>query len=131
MAREGVEAMTIDFNREKPIYAQLVDRICGEIIRNELRLGSRMPSVREYALEAGVNVNTIQRVYKELESLHLTETKRGQGTFITSNEETIIQLKKMMKDKIIEQFFHNVQEFGFSKEEIIREITTLESDSYD
>lgn len=131
MAREGVEAMTIDFNREKPIYAQLVDRICGEIIRNELRLGSRMPSVREYALEAGVNVNTIQRVYKELESLHLTETKRGQGTFITSNEETIIQLKKMMKDKIIEQFFHNVQEFGFSKEEIIREITTLEGDSYD
>lgn len=123
--------MTTDFNREKPIYAQLVDRICGEIIRNELRLGSRMPSVREYALEAGVNVNTIQRVYKELELLNLTETKRGQGTFITSNEQTIIQLKELMKDKIIEQFFHNVQEFGFSKEEIIREIIALGGASHD
>lgn len=117
--------MTADFNRDKPIYAQLVDRISGEIIRNELRLGQKMPSVREYALEVGVNVNTIQRVYKELELQKLTVTKRGQGTFITSDESILDVLRQEMKEKIIKQFFHNVQSFGFTQNEIIDEINRI------
>ncbi len=40
----------------------------------KLVLGDRLPSVREYAVEAGVNVNTVQRVYKELEAMNITET---------------------------------------------------------
>lgn len=117
--------MTADFNRDKPIYAQLVERISGEIIRNELRLGQKMPSVREYALDVGVNVNTIQRVYKELESQRLTVTKRGQGTFITSDESILNSLRQEMKERIIKQFFHNVQAFGFTQSEIINEINRI------
>lgn len=114
--------MTIDFNRDTPIYAQLVERICGQIIRNEIRIGAKLPSVREYALEVGVNVNTIQRVYKELEQLELTETRRGQGTFITSDEKIIIELRQTVKTKLIAQFFEKVHDFGFSEEEIMEEI---------
>ncbi|HBT72589.1 MAG TPA: GntR family transcriptional regulator, partial [Lysinibacillus sp.] len=43
--------MTMDFSRDKPIYSQLVDRICGDILKGKLRLGDRLPSVREYAVE--------------------------------------------------------------------------------
>lgn len=90
--------MTMDFSRDKPIYSQLVDRICGDILKGgKLQLGDRLPSVREYAVETGVNVNTVQRVYKELEAMNITETKRGQGTFITSNEERIELLREEMK----------------------------------
>lgn len=117
--------MTTDFNRDKPIYAQLVERISGEIIRNELRLGQKMPSVREYALQVGVNVNTVQRVYKELELKRLTETKRGQGTFITSDVSILKELRQEMKEIIIKQFFHNVQAFGFTENEIMEEIIRI------
>ncbi|MFJ8261269.1 GntR family transcriptional regulator [Rummeliibacillus sp. NPDC094406] len=114
--------MTVDFSRDKPIYTQLVEKICGDIIRGNRQLGDKMPSVREYAVEVGVNVNTVQRVYKELEQMRLTETKRGQGTYITSDESEISTLREQTKEKIVEQFFHNVTAFGFTKQEIIEQL---------
>lgn len=112
----------MEFNRNAPIYTQLVERICGQITRGELRSGTKMLSVREYAFEVGVNVNTIQRVYKELDHMQLTETRRGQGTFITSNEAIIVELRQTIKTKMIAQFFQKVHAFGFTKEEIMAEI---------
>lgn len=123
--------MNGDFNRDKPIYTQLIERICREILRKELVAGQRLPSVREYALDVGVNVNTVQRVYKELEKMNLTDTKRGQGSFITQNNEYINDLKEKMKVDFIQQFFKDLQEFGFSKEEIIHEINQYGGDYSD
>ncbi|MGM9967002.1 MULTISPECIES: GntR family transcriptional regulator [unclassified Rummeliibacillus] len=114
--------MTVDFSRDKPIYTQLVEKICGDIIRGNRRLGDKMPSVREYALEVGVNVNTVQRVYKELEQMELTETKRGQGTYITNDRNKVDHLREQMKEKIVEQFFHSIEEFGFTKKEIMEQL---------
>ncbi|WP_102692470.1 GntR family transcriptional regulator [Rummeliibacillus pycnus] len=114
--------MTIDFLRDKPIYTQLVEKICGDIIRGNRQLGEKMPSVREYAVEVGVNVNTVQRVYKELEQMKLTETKRGQGTYITNDEAVILTLREQMKEKIVEQFFYSIEEYGFTKQEIIEQL---------
>ncbi|MEB7771239.1 GntR family transcriptional regulator [Kurthia gibsonii] len=123
--------MNNDFNREKPIYAQLVERICSDIIKNRLAPGMKMLSVREYALEVGVNVNTVQRVYKELEQMRLTETKRGQGTFITTDGARIQLLRQETRRRIVEQFFHNMNEFGFTKEEVLAEIKRLGADTHD
>ncbi|WP_107942682.1 MULTISPECIES: GntR family transcriptional regulator [Metasolibacillus] len=112
--------MMTDFTRDKPIYSQLVDRICGDIIKEHLRLGDKLPSVREYAVQSGVNVNTVQRVYKELELMQLTETKRGQGTFITSNEQRLLELRDSMKEQLAESFLASIASFGFSKEEMLQ-----------
>jgi len=111
--------MTMDFSRDKPIYSQLVDRICGDILKGHILLGDRLPSVREYAVETGVNVNTVQRVYKELEAMNITETKRGQGTFITTNEKRIEVLRDDMKNKLAESFLSSIEALGFSKEEML------------
>lgn len=120
MAGEGDYEMTQDFTRDKPIYSQLVDLICGDILKGNLQPGDKMQSVREYSLEVGVNVNTVQRVYKELESMELTETKRGQGTYITTDEERILHLREDMKVELVNQFLRSIAAFGFSKEEIIQ-----------
>lgn len=120
MVGEGGYEMTQDFTRDKPIYSQLVDIICGDILKGNLQPGDKMQSVREYSLEVGVNVNTVQRVYKELESMELTETKRGQGTFITSDEGRILRLREDMKVKLVNQFLQSIAAFGFSKEEIVQ-----------
>lgn len=120
MVGEGGYEMTQDFTRDKPIYSQLVDIICGDILKGNLQPGGKMQSVREYSLEVGVNVNTVQRVYKELESMELTETKRGQGTFITTDEDRIMNLREDMKVKLVNQFLQSIAAFGFSKEEIVQ-----------
>ena len=120
MVGEGGNEMTQDFTRDKPIYSQLVDLICGDILKGKLQPGDKMQSVREYSLEVGVNVNTVQRVYKELESMELTETKRGQGTFITTDKGRILHLREDMKVKLVDQFLQSIAVFGFSKEEIVQ-----------
>lgn len=120
MVGEGGNEMTQDFTRDKPIYSQLVDKICGDILKGNLQPGDKMQSVREYSLEVGVNVNTVQRVYKELEMMGLTDTKRGQGTFITSEEGRIQRLREDMKVELVTQFVQSIAAFGFSKEEIIQ-----------
>lgn len=114
--------MGLEFDQHKPIYQQLIERICHEIIREDLKPGEKLASVRAYALEVGVNVNTVQRVYQELERKNIVETRRGQGTFVTSDHERLTHLREDMKNKFIKQFIRNIQEMGFSVEDIIQAI---------
>ncbi|MTW84633.1 GntR family transcriptional regulator [Virgibacillus dakarensis] len=114
--------MGMEFNDTKPIYQQLMNRICSEVIRGDRKPGEKLPSVREYAVEAGVNANTIQRVYRELEREQIVESKRGQGTFITENNQRLLGLREDMKREFIGQFIRNMQEVGYSVDEMVRGI---------
>lgn len=111
--------MTVDFTKDRPIYLQLVELISGNVIKGNLLPGDKLPSVREFAIDSGVNVNTVQRVYKELEMMRLTETKRGQGTFITTDTEIIQDVREKMKEQVAQQFVSSIESFGFSLNEII------------
>lgn len=111
--------MGMEFLPDKPIYQQLVDHIIGEIIRGVLEAGQKLPSVREYAVSVGVNANTMQRVYRELEQMGITETRRGQGSFVTENEGRIQQLRDEMKEQLVLSFIQNVEALGFTTDEMI------------
>lgn len=111
--------MGIDFSPDKPIYQQLIERITGDIIRGALLPGTKLPSVREYAVQVGVNANTMQRVFKELEQMGMTETRRGQGSFVTENEEKIDEMRQEMKEHLTTSFLQNIEALGFSAEEMI------------
>ncbi|UII54993.1 GntR family transcriptional regulator [Cytobacillus spongiae] len=108
-----------EFQASKPIYLQIVDKVCHQIARNELLPGDKLPSVREMAIKSGVNPNTIQRTYSELERMAIVETKRGQGTFVTENETAVKELKFQLQRSIIEAFFTAMKDLGFSEEEMI------------
>jgi GntR family transcriptional regulator len=108
-----------EFHASKPIYMQIVEKINQQIIRGELLPGNKLPSVREMAVQTGVNPNTIQRTYSELERMEIVETKRGQGTFVTENDQMISQLKKNMQMNIIESFVKNMKELGFSDKDMV------------
>ncbi|MCM3638636.1 GntR family transcriptional regulator [Sporosarcina luteola] len=112
--------MSIDFLPDKPIYQQLIDRILGDIMRGTLKAGEKLPSVREYAVEVGVNANTMQRVYRELEQMEITETRRGQGSFVTENQEKIKALRNEMKEQLVTTFLQSVAAFGFTTDEIVK-----------
>ncbi|MCH1627670.1 GntR family transcriptional regulator [Ferdinandcohnia quinoae] len=108
-----------EFQSSRPIYLQLVDRICGQIIRNERKPGDKLPSVREMALNSGVNPNTVQRTYSELERMMVVETRRGQGTFVTENMDVLNNLREELSVDIIQTFIHNMAEMGFTPQEMI------------
>ncbi|MEA3321855.1 MAG: GntR family transcriptional regulator [Bacillota bacterium] len=114
--------MTVKYDADKPIYLQIIDRISKEIVRGVLKPGDKLPSVREMAIQSGVNPNTIQRTYSEMERMEIVETKRGQGTFVTENEGMLMRLKKDMETKVVESFVQSMREIGASKREMVESV---------
>jgi GntR family transcriptional regulator len=81
-AMGGELDLRIDRDGDIPLGAQLADRIRSAVERRALAPGDRLPSVRELADAAGVNVNTARAVYARLESEGVVRSEHGRGTFV-------------------------------------------------
>lgn len=111
--------MVQEFEATKPIYMQIVEGIFKQIVRGEIKPGEKLPSVREMAIQSGVNPNTIQRSYSEMERMGIVETRRGQGSFIKEQEEIVMELKETMQKEVISQFVKNMEDLGLTKDQIV------------
>ena len=93
----------MEFNSNKSIYLQICDAICEQILSGVLMPDERIPSVREYGAEIGVNPNTIMRSYEKLTSDGIIYNRRGIGYFISPNAlETVLaaQRKEFMEEEL-------------------------------
>ena len=85
----------MEFNSNKSIYLQICDAICEQILSGTLRPDERIPSVREYGAEIGVNPNTIMRSYEKLTADGIIYNKRGIGYFISPDAlETVLEAQR-------------------------------------
>lgn len=75
----------VDPNSLVPPSQQIVAAVLDAILRGELGVGDRLPSVRGLAVEALVNPNTVTRAYRDLEQLGATEGRNGSGVYVTPN----------------------------------------------
>jgi DNA-binding transcriptional regulator YhcF (GntR family) len=112
---------------DRPIYKQLIEQIELRIISGVLKPGNKLDSVREMAMEAGVNPNTMQKALVELERMGLVFAQRTSGRYITEDRKMIEESKKSLAEKEIYQFFEKMKSLGFEKEEIIKIIQKEES----
>jgi len=72
-----------------PIYRQIIDQIRYQVAAGVLKEGDKVPSVRELAARLAVNQNTILKVYNELCRQNVLKIERGDGTYVSSNKQTI------------------------------------------
>ena len=107
------------FTNDAPIYSQLMEQIKVGIVTGEFTPGSKLPSVRDIAMEAGVNPNTMQRAMAELEREGLVYSQRTSGRFVTENELVIQQLKHSLALGHMENFLNSMRSIGFSRDEIV------------
>ncbi|ABK60921.1 MULTISPECIES: GntR family transcriptional regulator [Clostridium] len=84
----------------EPIYEQIASQIKSLILKNELKEGEILPSIRNLAKELGISVITTKRAYEELEKEGFTETVRGKGTFVAAQNKELMKENKL---KIIEE----------------------------
>ena len=111
--------MKWEINENLPIHNQLVEEIIRRVINKEYLSGQRIPSVRELSLEARVNPNTMQKALLELEERGIIYTQRTSGKFITEDEAVIKKLKTDISDDIVRKFIKDMNNLGFSENEII------------
>ncbi|MCR5608767.1 MAG: GntR family transcriptional regulator [Lachnospiraceae bacterium] len=112
--------MPWNLNSDSPIFLQITDYIKNDIVLGRYKSGDKLPSVRDLAVEAGVNPNTMQRALSNLEQTGLVHSERTSGRFITEDENIIKELKTSLVNKQIEEFFINMKKLGLNEEEILQ-----------
>ena len=107
------------FSADLPIYSQLVAQIKLAIVSGVYLPGERLAPVRELAMDAGVNPNTMQRALQELEREGMVYTQRTSGRFVTEDTTVIESAKKLLAEREIKSFLAQMGRLGYPKEEIV------------
>ncbi len=81
----------MEFKNTKGIFLQIADSISEKVIGGQYPPGEKIPSVRDLALEMGVNPNTVMRTYTELQTRGIIDNKRGIGYYVTNEAVGIIR----------------------------------------
>ena len=90
----------LDFQSRTPIYLQLEKGICELLVLGHLEENEPLPSVRSLAKELGINPNTIQKAYQELESSGVIYSAQGKGSFAADPDKARDILFKSCKEKL-------------------------------
>jgi GntR family transcriptional regulator len=110
-----------------PFYRQIIDQIRFGISAGHLKIGEQLPTVRALAVELKVNLNTVNKAYKELEIQNILETQQGTGTFIGSVGVKIADRERQDKLRsICREFLSIALSYGFATEEIVSEIKEIQ-----
>ena len=109
--------MNWQFSNSAPIYTQLIGQIRAGIVSGALAPGERLPSVRDLAMEAGVNPNTMQRALTELERDGLVYSQRTSGRYVTEDRDVISAARHALRT-----FLSDMTALGFEKEELLSQL---------
>lgn len=108
----------MEFDVNRPIYLQIYDTICDQVLSEALVPDGRIPSVREYGAQLGVNPNTIMRTYEKLTTDGIIYNKRGLGFFISQDaREKVLEYKKTeFVNETVPKIRRQLQLLGFGPE---------------
>ena len=109
--------MAWQFDDERPIYTQLLEKIRVFIISGQYPPGSKLPPVRELAGEASVNPNTMQRALVELERSGLIYSQRTSGRYVTEDTSLIHSIKEAVASEKVREFLLSMEQLGFQPDE--------------
>lgn len=101
----------------RPIWQQLQEQLTLRIIAGEYPMGSRLPSVRDLAAEAGVNPNTMQRALAQLEQDGLAKADRTAGRLVTQDTAILDAVRRAEAHVVVNQYYHAMAELGYSQQE--------------
>lgn len=110
--------MAWKLDSDRPIYAQIMERIQMQIVSGYYSPGGKLPTVRDLAAEAAVNPNTMQKAFSELERSGLIVTQRTNGRTVTEDKALIDEIRDNMARSHVTEFISRMKELGFTKEQV-------------
>lgn len=114
--------MAWKFSSDRPVYLQISERIVKKVLSGEYSAGEQIPSVRQIAMEAAVNPNTVQHAFAELENEGLIISKGTLGRFVTEDTQVVAACKYRMAEQLVREFSKNMKELSITSEQAIKMI---------
>lgn len=105
-------------DKHRPICPQISEQLCARIAAGEFAPGQRLLSVRDVAVAAGVNPNTVQRAFEQLEQQGVLRSERGAGWFVGDNATAAEDLRQTMAQEKVSCLFTELEGLGLSPAEI-------------
>lgn len=111
----------MEFDPNKPIYLQICDSICEQILGGLIKPEDRIPSVREFGASIGVNPNTVARSYEKLTDSGVIYNKRGIGYYVSGSAIDIVleQERRSFLENEVPQFFKRMSLLKIDPKEIL------------
>ena len=109
----------LDMESDTPIYVQLRNQIVKGIGRGELKLGEKLPTVRQLADEAGVNSMTVNKTYQILKAEGYIKTDRRQGAFVSDNINMNAEFREKLESEL-ELLSAEASVSGMDKKEFLK-----------
>ncbi len=120
--------MAWQFSSGAPVYLQIVSRIRADILSGVWRPDEQIPAVRQLAVEAGVNPNTMQRAFAVLEAERLFVTRGTVGRFITTDEAVLNHAREVLWQETVTRLVAEARAVGLTPDALIARIAALEPD---
>ena len=119
--------MAWNFDAHRPIFAQIAERLTEDILCGRYPPGGRLPSVRELAVEAAVNPNTVQRALVALESAGLAATNRGAGRCVTEDKAVIAAARRTQAAGLTRTYLQRMAALGFDRTAAAQLLSEIET----
>lgn len=114
--------MAWNFSSGRPVYLQIAERIKLSVFSGEYKSGEQIPSVRQLALEAAVNPNTVQHAFAELENDGIIISQGTMGRYVTEDTSVIEVCRKKMAEQTVKDFLANVSKLSVDRTELLKMI---------
>jgi GntR family transcriptional regulator len=130
---QSISCSEMEFSQPKGIYQQIADQMRDRILQGEWQEGERIPSIRELAVEIGVNPNTVTKTYQALTDQGVIETQRGRGYFVAigARDRILGDMRQEFIREDLPQLFRRMRLLDFSVEELSNRFTELDGGEND
>ena len=111
--------LVIDKMSRKPIYEQIVEGIEREIVTGLIGEQEQLPSIRELSAMLGINPNTIQKAFFELDHAGVIVSTPGRGCFVAPDAKERIRGRMTSKILEIRKIADELANAGIDRESVI------------
>ena len=111
--------ITIDDSNGIPIWLQLRNRLIYLITSGHYHTGDKLPTMREMAVELGINYNTESKVYQDIERDGYIVSRRGRGTFVSDSYLQSQDAADNQAESLTDAFIQQCRELGVPREDIL------------
>lgn len=109
--------MNWNLDKSRPICPQICEQLCAHIALGNFAPGQRLMSVREVAVSAGVNPNTVQRAFEQLEQQGVLYSVRGAGWYVAEDIHSAQDMQSTLADTAVCEFFAKMAALGYGTQE--------------